>query len=277
MGHLAVFRKGWESEHLATFLLSRLAFVAQPATVSDDVGSDLFCTLFEVMQGILLPLNSFAIQIKSNFGDIEATNKLNYLERLELPFLLGVVDQKNLKLSVYSGEYLPILFCHKKVVGLRLSPTHNSVDCDNYCDEKTDGRYILYMPSILELLAEDTPDDVAKKAREIGKLCSRTLQNISAKISREYIFQLEGSALILAGPGSAETFRRNFCLRLAEAFSNLKWLLENCPSQFRLEEFLIYENCYQSLITHIVPIPPELVKGYADAKSLIETSKAARE
>lgn len=48
MSYLASFRKGWESENLARFILSRFAFVAHPSTVSDDIGSDFFCTLFEV-------------------------------------------------------------------------------------------------------------------------------------------------------------------------------------------------------------------------------------
>src|SRR3989442_8991321 len=79
MPHLAVPRKGWENEHLATFLLSQIAFVAHPLTVADDVGSDFFCTLFEptAQDGtqMLFPLNSFAIQVKSNRDNVNATNK----------------------------------------------------------------------------------------------------------------------------------------------------------------------------------------------------------
>ena len=55
----AVPHKGWENEHLATFLLSRIAFVASPVKVGDDVGTDVFCTLFEVTKhkerDVLLP------------------------------------------------------------------------------------------------------------------------------------------------------------------------------------------------------------------------------
>jgi hypothetical protein len=63
---LASPHKGWENEHLATFLLSRIAFVAGPVTVADDIGTDIFCTLFEVGkhkgQDVLLPRSSIESQ-----------------------------------------------------------------------------------------------------------------------------------------------------------------------------------------------------------------------
>lgn len=123
MPHLGKLHKGWENEHLASFLLSRISFVANPVTVGDDVGSDFFCTLFEVSEADqLFPRNSLAIQIKSSKDPVDATSKIEYLEKLELPFFVGVVDQNKLRLSIYSGEYLPILFSHYGIPqGLKLS------------------------------------------------------------------------------------------------------------------------------------------------------------
>jgi len=67
MTHLSSFRKGWENENLARFLLSRFSFVAHPASVSDDIGTDFFCTIFEIVKegkrDSLMPRNAFAIQI----------------------------------------------------------------------------------------------------------------------------------------------------------------------------------------------------------------------
>ena len=75
MLHLASFRKGWENENLAKFILSKFSFVANPSTVADDIGSDFLCTLFRIERennkDYLLPLNAFAIQIKSNTDDID--------------------------------------------------------------------------------------------------------------------------------------------------------------------------------------------------------------
>jgi len=73
--------------------------------------------------------------------------------------------------------------------------------------------------------------------------------NISARVSREYIYQMDavGTVKIQAGPGSAQTFRYNFYLRLAEVFYNLEWLLNNQPEQFSREEFEVYASLYRSI------------------------------
>src|SRR6266851_1938733 len=96
--HLLAPRKGWENERLASYLLSRFSFVAQPSTIADDLGSDFFCTIFEIVTGTsgrdsLRPLSSFAIQVKSSVEPVPMDNKIDYLQRLELPFFLGVVSQ----------------------------------------------------------------------------------------------------------------------------------------------------------------------------------------
>src|SRR5262249_54759305 len=106
---LAHPHKGWEKEHLATFLLSRLAFVSSPIKVGDDVGTDIFCTLFErrmhkTEEGkeypVLLPRNSIAVQVKPNREPVDIAPHLDYLERLEVPYYLGIVDQEALTLEL---------------------------------------------------------------------------------------------------------------------------------------------------------------------------------
>ena len=80
MAHLGSFRKGWQSENVARFLLSKFSFLAHPSAVSDDIGSDFFCTIFQVHKegshDYLIPDHSFAIQIKSNSRPIDVSNKL---------------------------------------------------------------------------------------------------------------------------------------------------------------------------------------------------------
>jgi hypothetical protein len=95
MAHLYRIRTGWEAERLAHYLLSRFSFVAQPTTIADDVGSDFFCTIFEILDSTpptVEPRTSFAIQVKSNDDTIEAHNKVEYLRYLEIPYFLGVVN-----------------------------------------------------------------------------------------------------------------------------------------------------------------------------------------
>ena len=79
---------------MARFILSRISFVAHPATVADDVGSDFYCTLFETVEDAgekyLIPRNAFAVQIKSNPDGFPVSNKASYFSELEVPFFIGV-------------------------------------------------------------------------------------------------------------------------------------------------------------------------------------------
>ena len=118
MGHLKNIRVGWENEHLATFLLSRISLVANPVTVGDDVGTDLFCTLFEIIAGQLFPRNSFAIQVKSSKRRINVTGKIEYLRKLELPFFVGVVNQA---ISLSRSTRVNICLSYSKMMTLRIA------------------------------------------------------------------------------------------------------------------------------------------------------------
>ena len=275
MGQLAETRIGWENEHLAAFLLSRISFVANPITVSDDVGSDFFCTLFESRiendAEQLFPRNSFAIQIKSKEETILAANKIEYLTKLELPFFVGVIDRENLRLNIYSGEYIPLLFTKYGIPQkeLKLSPVRDVVDITDYCQIKTDENLkvltaLLRMPFVMEISARDNRDTILAKARQVSDLCTRMHQNISARVSKEYIFRLRepGSVLIMAGSGSAETFRHNFYLRLAEAFYNLEWIMKSPQHNINMDEFRVCEKCYLGLIEAKIEIPDMLRQIY---------------
>jgi hypothetical protein len=263
MPHLEQLRKGWENEHLATFLLSRISFVANPIKVADDVGTDLFCCLFEITKGQLFPRSSFAIQLKSSKERIDASSKIEYFDKLELPFFVGVVDQAKLRLSIYSGEYLPIFFSHYgRPQDLKLSLEDTQIAFDNYCDVRPGEKYALRMPFVLDLEAEDDRESIVSKAQVLVQLCSRMLQNISTKVICEYVFKLgDVRPVIFAGRGSAVTFRDNFYYRLAEAFRNLEWLHRYAPQQFNSAECEIYERCYIEL-RKIVQGPAELEIAY---------------
>jgi hypothetical protein len=277
MAHLGRFRKGWENENLATFLLSRIAFVAHPLTVADDVGADFSCTLFEATgSDELLPRNSFAIQIKSSKDRIEATSKIEYFERLELPYFVGVIDQPSLKLSIYSGEYLPILFAHYgKPNSLKLSLEDRQITFEEYCSKKSND-HILHMPHVINLDAHDGPETIVKKASQLLELCSRIHQNISSNVSQEYVFKLgDGRPLIMAGPSSASTFRDNFHYRLAEVFKNLAWLHENRPEQFNPAECQLFESFYLEL-RKAGQIPTVLAAAYQALKQQL-TMKAGQD
>ena len=280
MPHIASFRKGWEGENLARFILSKFAFIAHPSTVSDDIGSDFFCTLFQTQKerdhDYLIPRNSFAIQIKSQYETLEVTNKVEYLSSLEIPFLVGVADRQNLKLVIYSGEYLPLFFSHKgipKTLRIELCERTN-LELDGYCMESGDKAYILKFPKVTEVQADIQPDTLKEVTRLLDELCSVTCDNIASRRNQEYIFKVFGDSsrvVIFAGSGSVQVFRDNFLKRLAEVFYNLKWMYVNHPEAFCVDEFRTYEGLFHGLEGLFGnTLPPYLTDSFASLKSLID-------
>lgn len=279
MPHLAVIRRGWQNEHLAAFILSKFAFVAHPSKIGDDVGTDFFCTFFDTIeQGnkeYLVPKNSFAIQIKSSGTSIDATKQIDYLLRLELPFFIGIIDQENSKLNVYSGEYLPILFCFKGIpesLTLNLHPDH-CFGIDSYFEEISDKSYKLKCPFITTLLVNMTAESINEKSMLLKAVASRTHKNIAAKVSEEYIFSVGVNGqtpLIMAGPGSYKVFRENFKKRLAEAFFNLSWIHSQPDLQLDMSEYNFYVTIYNELEKVEPKLPPYLANIFNNLKKQVD-------
>lgn len=284
MAHLGATRKGWQNENLASFILSKFSFIARPTSIADDIGSDFYCTLFQIRResnrDYLIPKNSFAIQIKSNSDKFDISNKLQYLRDLELPFLVGVVDQEKLTLSIYAGEYIPMFFSHKgtpQSVHVELSET---VDLERYFTESSRGGFLLKFPKVMDIPVSLGGNELRAKVEVLYQVCFHMHQNIASRKSNEYIFKaidygppigIKGAALF-AGSRSVKVFRHNFVDRLAEVFYNLTWLYENQPSEFNETEFGIHEKlllqiqtlpCYQ-------PLPPYVLQRYSYLKRLIE-------
>lgn len=258
MPHLLTFHKGWENERLAAYLLSRISFVAHPASTGGDSGSDFFCTVFEIEEvcgkDALLPRNSFGVQVKSAAVDISANNKIGYLMGLELPFFVGVVSQSPPKMEIYSAEFLPILFAEVgEPAKLSLIPVAASkFDPNRYHEVKDSGEVQLHCPLAVTLEANDDRSALAPKVRTMLRICSRAQRNIATRMSEEHIYLVEGvggtnSYRIIAGAGSNQYFRENFLKRLGEVFYNFKWILNNRPSEFSLTEFQKFEALYLEL------------------------------
>jgi hypothetical protein len=139
---------------------------------------------------------------------------------------------------------------------LQLSPAPTTgIEIKGYCNVTQDHNLValsafLRLPFVAEIRAQDSRDNILSKAQQHGELCSRMHMNISAKASCKYIFRLDqpNAAMIMAGSGSATTFRQNFYLRLAEAFYTFEWIHEAQRHNFKMEEFRVYEKCYLGLI-----------------------------
>lgn len=269
MPHLRAPHIGWENERLASYLLSRFSFVAQPVSVGDDVGSDFFCTLFEIAQlasghDALRPLSSFAIQVKSSSTkSISMNGKRDYLRNLEVPFFIGVVHQSPPSMIVYSAEFLPYvleLFGSGEKLSLRLVDKSRVDATRPYNDLRSKKRGVeLLCPAVATLSARDDRVTLEPTVEKLHRICVRANHNIAARVSNEHIYDMDGKQFqILAGPGSALHFRMNFLKRLGEVFYNLKWSLQGDPTERWLAEFRVFDSLYRSLkkLDEYRPTPP---------------------
>ncbi len=279
MYHLIKFRKGWQSEHLARYIVSKFAFIAEPSTIADDIGSDFFCTNFDINdKGFLLPLSSFAIQIKSNKRRFEITHKLSYLLNLELPFFVGVVTKNKQKLTIYSGESIPHFFSlHGNPSTLPNNPKTyiNLVDTrdnKNLIPKIDANTYILNFPKVIDL--QFSFEYNKRILSDFFSLISVIQKNISAKRSGEYLFDYinNNGVAIYAGCGSAKTYRENFLKRLAEAFINIYWIA-NAKKEYRVDEFKIYEEIYCKFYKLNGSLPDYLTFVYERCKNELNQSK----
>jgi hypothetical protein len=276
MGHLIKFRKGWQCEHLAKFIISKFAFIAEPSNISDDLGSDFYCTIFDIQKGQLMPQSSFSIQIKSNFKDIEVTNKLTYLQNLEMPFFIGVVNRNSGKITIYSGESIPHFFSLygnpstlpiKTQTSIKLTETRNH----EVLISRDNNTYQLEFPKVLTI---DSTFDYEKNKNTIApflNIISTIQKNISSRKAQEYVFDLIGydNVIIYSGSGSALTYKDNFYKRLAEAFLSLRWLALSSKKDIRIAEFRIFESTFHNLLNYDKNLPNYLKSAYLDTKNVV--------
>jgi len=254
MPHLYTVRSGWENERLAEYLLSRFSFVAQPTTIADDAGSDFYCTIFDISNSeppTVEPRISFAIQVKSNRDRIEFHNKVQYLHNLEIPFFLGVVNQARAEIEVYSAEHFPMMTA---VYGLRKKLWLRPVDADDpghRWDGDTDPEGVtLNCYRVCTFSTSEERWDIRPKVEMLVAVCQRATANVRSRRSEEHIYQWDDKATtfsIVAGLGSIEHFRDNLYKRLAEAFYNFEFLINNQPQNFSLAEFRVYERFYLAI------------------------------
>ena len=186
--------KGWTNEHIAKSILSKFCFIAEPSSIGDDVGTDLFCTYFKIDDKKLFPHDSFAIQIKSNYDDIDVSKNLQYYNNLEIPFFVGVVDNFNsIKLNIFSGESI----CHFfTLFGNPLSPSSSHYNRKNkvfiklinekthdplYTKDSDKHEFLLNFPLVVDI---DIAYDYENNSQEIQELF-----DLCRLIKKKYILQ----------------------------------------------------------------------------------------
>jgi hypothetical protein len=273
MEYLASFRKGWENENLARYILSRFSFIANPSTVSDDIGSDYFCTIFTLdsrkNKKYLFPKSSFAIQIKSNYRKIDITKKIGYITQLELPYFIGIINNKNLNLAIYSSEYFPIFISTKTPSKLEISLCEDREEI--YYREKNNNHFVIDFPKVGQININEDEASLKLFVDEFIKLCYMMHENIASRKNKEYIFSHfnKEKITIIAGKDSSNTYAGNLYKRLAECFYNIEWkFIHNID--FSMEEFKIYEDLYFKLKALNEYLPSYVSVPYQKLKKTLE-------
>ena len=227
--HLASFRKGWQSENLARYILSNFAFISQPSTIADDLGSDFFCTIFEAVpnkkNNALVPKESFAIQIKSNRKPFCITGKTEYLKNLGIPFFVGVCNKKKQNLEFYSGEYLIPFFIDEPAaekIKIKLSETD---DCKENRYSEKDGEYTIKFPKLFNIGSNHDSPEFKEAIKNLSKACRTISRNITRRNNKEYIFfESFSNNFILVS--NKKTIKESMDTRLNKIFFELAYILD---------------------------------------------------
>lgn len=113
------FREGDRSEYLANYLLSGLGLVTVVPR-QEDIGFDFYCQLADQEKGNLTFGYPFIVQVKSDgidelsYGSDNMAKwkreHIEWLSRLELPFLIGIVNKKKMQIDIYNCSTLRFLF-----------------------------------------------------------------------------------------------------------------------------------------------------------------------
>ena len=214
MPQLRPFRYGWQSQNMARILLYEFCFLSEPVQVADDIGIDYFCTLFEIgsprNSKDLLPRNSFAIQIKSETYSVDLTKHIPYLDALELPYLIEIVNRSNLSMAIFSGEFLTPFFAYKGSTGIASFQARLCERSDvrrvaegGWLEESkfAAGQYILPFPKVAEVSVNMSDEELASTVSTIQSHCFRIQENIAKRINKQFVYNTSfGARLLFAGP-----------------------------------------------------------------------------
>lgn len=102
-GHLLNPHRGNSSEYIAQIVLNAVAFAAYVPR-QEDIGHDFVCYLSEVRGPMLWAGPSFTVQVKSSREPLLCAqeHELAWLESLENPFFVAVVDRTSMRVDFYS-------------------------------------------------------------------------------------------------------------------------------------------------------------------------------
>jgi len=238
--HQASFRGGWQSENLARYILSNFAFIAQPSTIADDLGSDFFCTIFDTVpngnNSDLVPKESFAIQIKSSTRLIDISGKIEYLKGLEIPFFVGVCKKEKQELELYSGEYLIPFFVDNpsaRAIKIKLCEMDN---CKGILSSDKNNEFTVNFPIVDTIGSNPDCPQFKEVVQKLSRICRTVSGNITRRNNKEYIFtdSFSGKLLLVS---NGQLVKQSIDVRLQKIFHELAYILQERHIDTDLEKY----------------------------------------
>lgn len=265
MAHRRRFRLGWEDEHLAAYLLSRVAFVARPLTVADDIGFDFLCTTYEERRVVNEPdadlcgQSAFAIQIKRPNGRHKVgRDRVEHLRYMELPYFIGVVRRDLGALDVYAADVLPLMFSKIGIPGeIVFSPINQQPEGHGFSGDER--QVTLECPLLLSLATNNAHEVRLAQAEMLKQTCHRMLRNNASLAFELHLYKTyDGRVESYAGPGSIKHFRTNVYQNLYVALGNLRFLKFRAPRLFDPKERQAFEGFVKALKEVRSDVPSDL-------------------
>jgi hypothetical protein len=200
------FREGDRSEYLANYLLSGLGLVT-PVPRQEDIGFDFYCQLADQEIGNLTFGYPFIVQVKSDsvttieYGsnNIDGWKRehIDWINRLELPLLFGIVDKRATQIDIYNCSPLRFIYHEHpdpsqlefkpripNLAGDIGKPTFEAISGWNASDKGDGNKYTIDLGNPLVTITNDDIYNVAILAHKKGllrKVVAMEQQNILYK------------------------------------------------------------------------------------------------
>lgn len=280
MAQLKRTRAGWDAERLAEYLLARIAFVARPTSIADDIGIDFQCTLFHELPGEhpqLIPALPFAVQVKSSFERLSLTKFLPLLLNTPLPFMVAVSNRDRGRITLYSGRFIRYalgLYGPKPLslvafpVG-RAADVRSAVRCTRREGPRRRPRVQVDMPRIADYGVGTAPRTLERIRGTLEVEVRQVALNSYNTAVGQHLFRFPRPSprtRVLTGSGSVTQFRASMADRLDEYARNLHWLVRR-GGESHAEEMAAFLGA-ADLLRPFVPQPDHLRRAIRALRSL---------
>ena len=152
------------------------------------------------------------------------------------------------------------------------NPKGASPEVAYWDSEPAARKLVLNCFHVCTLNTSESRGEIRPTVETLLAVCRRATLNIGSKRVEENLYEWPNESItVYGGSGSVKHFRDNALKRIAEAFVNFAWILDNNPSNFNLDEFKVYEKFFVELtrfdITRALGVANE---SYINARALVD-------